>query len=115
MIFPFNKSSNKYGQKKEIFANLKGMTIEATYNEHTKIVTIKKGVPVYDYSDDRENDNFQLFTDLCSNGTIQLGDDKQYYFAEEYSFEPKKFGKNDTAKSASINFITNGSYSGPKS
>ena len=84
----------------------------ALYDEDARSVTVKKDTRVYNYSNDEENENFPLFIELCENGVIKKYEDNNYYFTNDYTFMPSKFGSNNTAKSSSINFLTNSSYNG---
>ncbi len=110
--FPYQKSLKKFSKTYDICCNVKNIKYSALYDEDTKSVTVKKGTRVYDYSNDEENENFPLFIELCENGTIKKYEDNNYYFNNDYRFAPTKLGANVSAKSSSINFLTNCSYNG---
>ena len=110
--FPYQKSLKEFSNTYDIYCKVKDIEYYALYDEDARSVTVKKDTRVYNYSNDEENENFPLFIELCENGVIKKYEDNNYYFTNDYTFMPSKFGSNNTAKSSSINFLTNSSYNG---
>lgn len=113
-IFPYMLARKIYGKHINVEAKIRGWSdkIYGVYNNYDRSLTIKKGTKIWDYSNDDENVWFNDFNQLVNEGIVQKSEDNNYYFTEDYKIIAKR--SKGTAKSSSINFITNGNYSGEK-
>ena len=59
-----------------------------------------------------DNSDYKGYENICIKNLLKKYEDNNYYFTNDYRFAPTKLGANVSAKSSSINFLTNGSYNG---